>query len=245
MKKSPPHAGKETPTSAFTLLEVLVCLAILVVLIILLVGRSDGGSRIWHTVEGKHEIVPEASAGLQMITKDLHSAVITSDPATLSISVEEHEKHEKNGERIFFLVSQTQEKRDSDNNGDLCATGYFVSTDPRDGSRNLYRFQVSGREAEEACESGHLDELYRTASPENTNTTELLARHIIELDVHRLTEFPDLLLISLSAIDGKTERSIDSEPQAKARNERLIRERLQRYTTFVRLPPVRQFVAAP
>ena len=156
MNKTTPRVGKGTHTLAFTLLEVILSTAILAIFIIVLVGMSDGTYRIFGNAEGNREIGREARTGLQAITKDLRSAVLTSDPTTLSISEEKQDKQGNNGESLFFLVSQPQEKQGSGNNGDLCVKGYFISTDPHEGTRNLYRFQLSGREAQEAFESGHL-----------------------------------------------------------------------------------------
>jgi hypothetical protein len=108
--------------------------------------------------------------------------------------------------------------------------------------KNLYRFYASGDQVAKALEKGTLEALYATASPENTLTTELLARHMTDLSVRRIPKmdsFPDLLSISLSAIAGETARIISSDPKARERNERLLQQNLQRTFTIVRLPPLR------
>ena len=228
----------------FTLLELLVSSAILALIIVLLVGMADGVSRIWRDGERRREAVREARAGLEIITEDLHSAVITTNSATLLVKEEKGADHKTS---LFFLTSHPSEKRHSGNEGDLCATGYFTAQDPDgSGTRDLYRFHASGESVATALEHGKLEELYATASPENTSTTELLARHIVALDVHRVagaTASSGSVLIALSALGGETARIIASDPQARERNERLLRQHLQRYSTIVRLPPMREVPA--
>ena len=234
-----PH--RRSPTSAFTLVELLVSSVILALLIILLFGMADGASRLWRDGEHRHVAAREARAGLTMIAEDLHSAVITSNPSTLLI-----EEHDQNfsGSSLFFLVSLPWEKRSPGSGGDLCAAGYFVAEEPGgSGVRNLYRFHSSGESVAKALETKSLKELYASASPENSLTTELLARHIVQLEVKHLAETEansGSLMITISAIAGETARILSSEPQAKQRNERLLRQHMQRYTTIVRLPPERE-----
>ena len=249
MDKSPLHSiPSRRSWDGFTLVEVLVSSAILALLILLLIGMVDGASRIWRDGERRREVIREARAGIEILTEDLHSAVRTTNPMTLFI---QQESKEKGGQRIFLLVSHPREKREPGNEGDLCATGYFVASDPHDGdSPNLYRFHLSGKPVAEAFENGRLESLYASASPKNTLNTELLARHILELSVHHIPEdssasdpnSSDLLLISLSAVGGETARLLSSDPktkEARDRNANLLKQHLQRYSTIVRLPPVR------
>ena len=230
--------------AGFTLLELLVSSAILIVIIVLLVGMADGASRLWRDGERRREAVREARAGLEMITEDLHSAVITTNPSTLLIKEEKEAGGKSCGESLFFLTAHTSEKRQAGNDGDLCATGYFTAGE-RDGEgiKNLYRFHASGRSVSAALEKGSLEKLYSSASPEDKLTSELLARHIVELDVRRIPETPNTpesLLITLSALGGETARIIASDPAAKERNEHLLLQHLQRFSSIVRLPPRRE-----
>ena len=231
-------------SAGFTLVELLVSSAILTLIIVLLVGMADGVSRIWRDGERRREAIREARAGLEMITEDLHSAVITTNPATIFIKEVKGHDQPLDGSSLFLLTSHSSEKRQTGNEGDLCATGYFTALDPDgSGTRDLYRFHASGKPVANALEQGKLKELYATGSPENTSTTELLARHIVALDVQRVagaTVSSGSLLITLSALGGETARIIASDSQAKERNDRLLRQHLQRYSTIVRLPPMRE-----
>ncbi|MEI6321852.1 MAG: prepilin-type N-terminal cleavage/methylation domain-containing protein [bacterium] len=240
-------SASHTPSSSqgrngFTLLELLVSSVILACIITLLIGMADGSSKIWRDGERRREGSREARAGLEMITEDLHSAIIVSNRATLSIV---KESGDREGSRIFFLVSHTDEKRSTNGEGDLCATGYFVAQDPvKSGGMNLYRFHASGETVARAFEKNRLEELYTSANPENRATTELLARHIVQLDILPVkNESSEMLIIRIYALAG--EGSHFNDPKAtvtsaiKERNERLLRQHLQRYSTIVRLPPTR------
>ncbi len=229
----------------FTLLEVLVSSAILLVLMLLLLGMGDGASKIWRDGEGRREAQRELRAALQLITEDLHSAVITTNAESLSIS----ESKEGRPQSLFFLVSHPSDRRHAEIKGDLCAAGYFLAADPKEsGCTNLYRFHASGETVAKAVEDDSLQELYREASPENASTTELLARNIVSLRIVPLpvkTSPPELLEVTLSAINARTAHLIASEPKAAERNARLLRERAQWSTGIIHLPTSRDVIPMP
>lgn len=223
---------RPAPTSAFTLLEVLVSSIILVIVIALLIVMANHTTQLWHHGESRRNVSRELRAGLEIITEDLHSAVLTTNPSTLAIT-----SADKMGSRLFFTLSHPSEKRDIGNAGDLCATGYFIAEDPKSkGSAkhyNLYRFHTSGDAASKAFEKNTLPLLYASASATNEANTELLARHLIQLDVRPIqgtTSTERLLLISLTA-PRETKEMPSGQP--------LRDDQLLRYTTIVRLPPMR------
>jgi prepilin-type N-terminal cleavage/methylation domain-containing protein len=229
----------------FTLLEVLVSSAILLVLILLLLGMGDGASRIWRDSEGRREAKRELMASLQIITEDLHSAVITTNAESFEIRKSEQERPQA----LFFLVSHPGDRRHSEIKGDLCAAGYFLAEDPGErGCTNLYRFHASGESVAKAMEDDSLQELYKEASPNNTSTTELMARNIVSLRIVPLpvnTSPPELLEVTLSAINARTAHLIASEPKVVERNERLLRERAQWSTGIIHLPSTRDMIPLP
>ncbi|MCX8493297.1 MAG: prepilin-type N-terminal cleavage/methylation domain-containing protein [Chthoniobacterales bacterium] len=237
--------GKPLNHEGFTLMEVLVSSAILVVLILLLLGMGDGASKVWRDGEGRREALRELRASLQIITEDLHSAVITTNSDSLDIRKSEQER----SPGLFFLVSHPADRRHSEIKGDLCDVGYFLAADPKEqGCTNLYRFHASGEPVSKAVEEDSLQDLYEKASPENAATTELLARNIVFFQIRSLPEQstpPELLKVTLSAINTRTARLIASEPKAGERNSRLLREGLQRSTAIIHLPPYREGVSLP
>jgi len=239
--------------AGFTLLEVLVSTVILSILVLILIGMSDGASRLWRDGEHRRESLTEGMGGLQIISDDLRSAVVTSNPDTLIIESQSpedpstaEEQIERSSDCLFFLVSHTTEHREQDSSGDLCAVGYFIAPEPtQKGGDNLYRFHASGREVWEALRSGSLRQLYEKASPSNGLCTELLARNIIGLqfspmDHERHGHPPQALCITIEAINGDTARLISNDPTAKKNNDRLILRHLQKFSTIVHLPPLRE-----
>jgi hypothetical protein len=222
-----------SPVGGFTLLEVLISSAILVVILILLIGMADHTASLWHRGEQNRDASREVRAGLELITEDLHSAVITTNPDTLILM---NENSMPGGSRLFFLVSHPGEKLDTGNVGDLCATGYFIAADPKSkGASNLYRFHATDPVVTRAIQENRLQALYQSANPTNAATTELLARRVMKLNVQRLegnVTSGGLLLISLSI--PRDERSGNNAVP-------LREDQLLRYTTLLRLPPQRGF----
>ncbi len=223
------------PIGGFTLLEVLISSAILLIITILLIGMADHTTSLWHRGERSRDSSRELRAGLEMITEDLHSAVITTNPNTFVVS---NETSLPGGSRLFFLVSHPGEKQSTDSKGDLSATGYFIAADPKiKGTSNLYRFHAAGNIVSDALEKNKLQDLYQSANPTNAATTELLARRIVKLDVRRLegkAVTDGLLLVSLSTL--RNDRSTN--------NTAILREdQFFRYTTLLRLPPEREIPA--
>jgi prepilin-type N-terminal cleavage/methylation domain-containing protein len=208
----------------FTLLELLVSAVILAVIVVLLMGMSDHSSKLWNQSENKRLAGREARAALEIISEDLHNAVITSNPDTLLISTQGKGK----GDRLFFLTSHPSEKRNEGIKGDLCAIGYFVSDDPKhQETKNLYRFHLSGTALTNAFENDQLGNLYATATATNS---ELLARNIVQLDLQRLVppSADPLLRVSISASAVNAGVLKKSPPPL-------------RYSTIVRLPDHRHF----
>ena len=230
--------------NGFTLVEVLVSSAILLALVALLLGMSHSASQFWSDSEGKREALRELQSSLQIMTEDLHSAVITPEEESFEI-----QNPTKDAQSLFFLVSHPSDHRHAETKGDLCAVGYFLAPDPEQkGLTNLYRFHMAGESVCKAVESNSLHSLYSQASPGNISTTEMLARNIISLRIIQLpaeTESPGLLEVTLSSINTKTARLLASDPQATQRNARLLNQREQKVTALVQLPASRERSSMP
>jgi len=221
--------------SAFTITEVLVSSAILACLMILLLGMTDGVSRIWGDGERRREPLREAGASLRLISEDLRSAVITQDADSLLVRNEG-----ASGESLFLLVSHPDDPRPSaeDGQGDLCATGYFLA-EGEEGESNLYRFHARGEEVISALRSHGLGGLYATAAPGATNT-ELLARRIPYLGVERLNAAEEgAVRITVVSVGGSTARRIASGHLSGKQLEELLLKKGTRLSETVALPPPR------
>jgi len=222
-------------------------MVILSLIIILLAGMGDGASRLWRDATGKREASREAGAALGMIGEDLRSALITTNPSTLLIGKETEEVNGSGpGNSLFFTTLEPDSPRDPGLDGGLCATGYFVASDPKKGPvGNLYRFRVSGKKAAKAFSHDQLPQLYAAASRDNPNT-ELIARNILSLEVKPAPALegghgmPSTLMITLRAVGGETARELSSGSLSSPENTTLLCRHLQSYNTLIRLPPRRE-----
>ncbi len=218
-------------SAAFTLIEVLVGSLILALLVLLLLGMSDGVARLWGQGESRREATREARAALMMMTEDLRSAVLTTNRDSLIIGT-------NNGiQSLCFLVSHPDEKRDSGSQGDLCAVGYFLAPGRSPGSTDLLRFHVPPKDVLEALRHDSLRSLFTcAASPGNTGS-ELLARNIAGLEFREpdgASWPPQFLVISVGSVlsRGNPIRTGASDPSKSPRH-------LKSFMTTVRLPPMR------
>jgi type II secretory pathway pseudopilin PulG len=225
---------------AFTLLEVLISSAILLMLLVLLLGVCEGGSRFWNHAERRRAPLREAGASLRLITHDLRSAVITVDPSSLVIQTG------TNGvNSLFFLVSHPSDHRPGTSIGDLCATGYFLAPSQHEqGEQDLYRFHASGPRVLEALASGTLPKLYASASPGSADT-ELLARHVASLDVRpidsgSISDHPSALALEIITVDANTDSLLARAGLNLNSREKLLAQKGARLGTVLSLPPVRQ-----
>ena len=226
--------------AAFTLLEVLISSAILLMLLVLLLGICEGGSRFWNHAEQRRAPLREAGASLRLIAHDLRSAVITVDPSSLVIQTG------TNGvNSLFFLVSHPSDHRPGTSIGDLCATGYFLAPTQHDqGEQDLYRFHASGPRVLEALASGTLPKLYASASPGSADT-ELLARHVASLDVRpidsgSISDHPSALALEIITVDANTDSLLARAGSDRNSREKLLAQKGARLGIVLPLPPVRQ-----
>jgi prepilin-type N-terminal cleavage/methylation domain-containing protein len=222
----------------FSLTEVMVSASILLVLMVLLLGAAEGGSRYWNHAEKRRAVLREAGAALHLIDRDLASSIRTADPASLVTS------NTPETDSLFFLVSHPEDHRPGESMGDLCATGYYVATPPGcPGERDLYRFHASGTNVSEGVREGTLSALYAGAAPGKPGN-ELLARHVASVRIRTASpELPDALRVSVVTVEPSLEKRLAgmSFPQ----RETILRREGTRLSAIVSLPPAREAVHTP
>ena len=242
------HPAMHFRSGGFTLVEVLLSSLILTVLLLLLLGMTEGASRIWRDSERRREPALEAREGVRLIGDDLRDAVLTGDRDSLRWGVTTDGGVAVDG--LFLLVSHPRAERQPGDSGDLCITGYFTAPDPGGkGERHLYRFHASGNRVSTAFREHRLSEIYASARV-GADNTELLARHVRKLTVSPLGEspstdggFPQSLHIALEAFDGATARRIAMTENHSVRED-LIRRHALRISSIVNLPPPREAIPA-
>ena len=189
-----PNQSLTGPFAGFTLLELLVALAVLSLLIIMLMSMVDSGAKLWRENENRVEAYREARAALGMIERDLRNALAMNDTnfirlnasAFTNLQEADVQKDTNRASAIFFLSAQPAAAQDlAANKGDVCEVGYFLgygnsSAGPVASgggkSMNLYRYFRSS--------DGTFTNLTNGAASLFTNVTitgaetDLLARNI-------------------------------------------------------------------
>jgi len=158
-----------TPTApvsarnAFSLVELLVSMAVLSTMMLLLFGFFDQATKAWQNSEKKIDAFREARAALYYLKRDLQAMVVTDeipwlyydDPQTTpeisySGAIRSPDTY---GDAIFFISNQPTNAQDpSENLTSHCAIGYYLAYSPDPGhmgggisSYKLYRyFKSSG-----------------------------------------------------------------------------------------------------
>lgn len=142
-----PKGGRRGESPAFTLLELLVGVAILTILVVILSGVFGGVSKTWQLGQSSNERLQNIRAITDFISGELRSALLPvnrTDKANLQFIVNPGSISSsfRNGDAVFWQapVSAVQTY------GDVAAVGYFVRWDESRASNprpNLCRFYTS------------------------------------------------------------------------------------------------------
>lgn len=82
------NAGRRERGGAFTLVEILVSITVLVLLMALLLGITDQSSRVWQVTESSHNRRQVARILLETITRDLEASVFPLIPGANNTSLQ-------------------------------------------------------------------------------------------------------------------------------------------------------------
>lgn len=198
MKRRVSNFGRRI--SGFTLSELLVAMAILAGLIVLLFSVVDQTARVWNTSEQRVDAFREARAALFVISRDLENTITALDvdhdgtadfnsffvnpdrngvtDVTFSGVAEESE-----GDRLFFLTSQSSPAQGNTAKSDICAVGYYLDyvTGPQN-SFKVFRYFINSDET-----FIRLKDYTEGVSPvlmqASSATDESLARNVIHFKV--------------------------------------------------------------
>lgn len=109
------------PSSAFTILELLVASAILSVLVVILLGTLSATLALWRNTDNKVTADREGRSALLLLGQDLANVVMPTNPALWPRLV-------TNGDAVFlqFLTLKPQDYQAAGDPGDVCYVEYAV-----------------------------------------------------------------------------------------------------------------------
>lgn len=239
----------------FTLLEVLVAVAVLALLVVMLMGLVDGATRMWRLNENRVESYREARAALNLISSDLRAFHPSTNRAFFLTNLPGADASTPNTAQIGFLTAQPQSAQDTNSRSDLCTAAYFLAYGKPTrfspvSSFNLYRFF---KESNETWTNLTANSPLVTAADPSNPSVELLARNILDFQVTPLdTNFsrwtyttsdplPTALEIKVVAVNNERTQRLNSradwENFRTATNSADYREHTR---TFITRLPLRQ-----
>lgn len=220
-------------TRAFTILELLVAMAVLAILVVMMMGLVTSATTLWKQSENRVDAFREARAALTIISRDLGNLLASTN--TNYFLLNSHgafskvpsgaETHEHRAGAIFFLASLPKNAQDPVSLSDACEVGYFLGFErtKAGGSNsqptlNLYRFFRSSNPTFSNLLAGSL---FGNATIGPTGE-EMLARNVREFRITPLiftngaysTNFtpstnkpvPDALEIAITAVNQEAAR---------------------------------------
>jgi type II secretion system protein J len=148
----------------FTLLEVLISMAILVIIMATLYSAYTTNVEAIQIARQNGEVHQAARIVLDRMTKDIQSALIQvsvpSEKLNLGLVGEDHEIDGKRADRIDFTTVAHLPLTDSGPASDLCEVGYLVEEDSEDNVLVLLR-RDSPSVDEDLTKGGTLQEMVR------------------------------------------------------------------------------------
>ena len=216
-----PPAILSKKSFAFSLLELLVAIAVLCILLVILLDIVQGATNLWRTSENKVEAYREARAALQIISSDLRHALASTNTNFFRRDISSY----PNSTNVAFLATLPLSSQETNSLSDVCTVGYFLAYDnksPVSGitgrqSYNLYRYFVESNEtfAKLSDSSGPADVLDFDPSRQ----PEILARNVVGFKAtyfitngpgsfttwtqSAATPMPDIVEIQLTAVNNE------------------------------------------
>lgn len=233
--------GRSATAPGFSLVELLVGLAVLSIVTVALMTLVDGAVKVWGQNESRTAAVREARAALLIMARDLANAV---SGAAMQFNLESAAATTAYGSNVFFVASLPVAAQEPGAKSDLCQIGYFLAADRSAGGTNqtvnLYRYFRPGSQTSEDLSHGTLFENASTGP----GGEEILAHNVAGLRViaagtnaagqwetgYDPAQLPQIVEITITAMSGDPARS--SSPEIEAAR---LKQAARSFTTRVRL----------
>jgi prepilin-type N-terminal cleavage/methylation domain-containing protein len=213
----------------FTLLELLVAMAVMTLLVVMLMGLVDGAAKLWRTNENRVESYREARAALNLIASELRTIHASTNSNFFNLQTNSADADST----LAFLTALPLDAQSSTNKSDLCAVAFFLSEGPvsdigpesRTTTWNLYRYLRESNDTFTALTNN-------PASPDlwppnfRPEDGEILARNIRSLQIRAFTQngtswqtwtqsaakpMPDLVEIEIEAVNTELAKRLDGD----------------------------------
>lgn len=241
---------KAIRSAAFSVLELLVAMAVLSVLIVLMMNMVDSATKLWRQTENSVDAYREARAAMTVMARDLQYAVVGTNYGWIRFNVNSGAATTNYGSNVFFLTSLPLNAQKSDSKSDICEVGYFLGLDrtaaSTNRSLNLYRyFRSSDQTFSNLSNSNPFSSVAIGATGE-----ELLARNIVAMKITPVSTnssgqwdttynptkeapLPQLVEISLTAINQDLAKKLNGTSDWTETNSPLMKQAIQTFTTRV------------
>src|SRR5215207_5705188 len=112
---------------AFTLVEMLVSMAVVGLLVIAMMSLVENAIDIWRDNEGRTDACREARAALTIMTRDLRNAVTGTNVDLMKFNLRSGAAGTDYGSNIFFLASLPPSAQEAGSKSDVCEVGFFLA----------------------------------------------------------------------------------------------------------------------
>ena len=233
---------------AFTLMEMLVSMAVLAVLGVAMVSFVESAIGHWRDNEGRTEACREARAALTVITRDLRNAVAGTNVNLMKFNLQSGAAGTNYGSNVFFLASLPPSAQEERSKSDLCEVGFFLALDRTSASPNralnLYRYFRSSNQTFSNLTSGSLFTNVTTGA----EGEELLARNVVGMKITPVSAsdgnwipfaptaeapLPAIIEITLVTIRPDVAQKLEDLDKWTDTNSLFMRQAVQSFTTRV------------
>ncbi|MGA7393013.1 MAG: prepilin-type N-terminal cleavage/methylation domain-containing protein [Terrimicrobiaceae bacterium] len=234
--------------NAFTLLEMLVSMAILALLVITMTTLVDSTARLWRSSEGRTDACREARAALIVLARDLRNAVAGTNLNLMRFNLQAGAANTNYGSNVFFLASLPPSAQGANSKSDVCEVGYFLALDRTPASTNqtlnLYRYFRDSNQTFSNLAAGTLFANIATGEAGE----ELLARNVVGMTIKPVsansgdwTDFapssnaplPAVIEVTVTAIGQETAKKLENSANWTDTNSPLIKRAMQTLTTRI------------
>lgn len=244
---------KKYRANGFSVLELLVAMAVLSVLVVLMMNMVDSATKLWRHTENSVDSYREARGALITMSRDLQYATVGTNTNWVKFNLTSGAANTNYGSNVFFLTTLPPAAQPPAAKSDICEVGYFLALDRTPASTNrtlnLYRYFRGSDQTYSNIKAGTL------FSPVVTGATgeEILARNVVSMSITPVSTnaagqwmtgynpttnapLPQIVEITLTAINQDLARKLNSTTDWSNTNSALMKQATQTFTTRVFLP---------